>query len=151
MSNCEKVEELAGSFFEEGYNCAEAVVRAYREELKLNLSDEALRIATGFGGGIGHNGCICGALTGCIMVINMLQGRISKEESREPAYKSSGEFHQLFSKKFGGACCRVLNRQPFGSYEQRKNCFNITTGAASLLAEYIKSQSLLTSTKDTCQ
>lgn len=142
MDEYKKAGELAGSRFKEGYNCAEAILRAFRDELKLDLSDDALKIATGFGGGLGQAGCMCGALTGAIMVLNMLQGRTRADQSRGPAYSSAKEFHNLFTDTFGATCCRVLNPHPFGTTEQRRGCLTITAGTADLLMQYITEKGL---------
>lgn len=43
--------QLAGMNFRVGYNCAEAVLRAFCDKLQLDVPEEALRMASGFGGG----------------------------------------------------------------------------------------------------
>jgi C_GCAxxG_C_C family probable redox protein len=140
----EKVDakQLAGQNFREGFNCAEAVVRAFREILSPTMSDDAVRMASGFGGGLGHAGCMCGALTGATMVLGMLQGRVSPRESREPVYASAHEFHDRFRAKFGATCCRMLNPHPFDSKEHLRNCIKITGNTAGLLQEYIEEKGL---------
>ncbi|MDF2569168.1 MAG: GCAxxG family protein [Sporomusa sp.] len=134
--------ELAGQNFKDGYNCSESVVRAFRDFLNLNVSDEALRMASGFGGGLGHAGCMCGALSGATMVLGMLQGRDSKDQSRGPIYSSAQEFHSIFAEHFGAACCRVLNPHEFGSQEQRRTCLKITGTTAELLSKYLLANQL---------
>ncbi|WP_425057686.1 hypothetical protein SCACP_22210 [Sporomusa carbonis] len=137
------VKNLAGNYFKEGYNCAESVARAFRDFLKLNVSDEALKMASGFGGGLGHSGCMCGALSGATMVLGMLQGRTSKEQNRGPIYTSAGDFHSIFTENFGAACCRVLNRHEFGTQEQRRTCLKITGTTAELLLKYIQEKQMV--------
>lgn len=136
--------ELAGKNFKEGYNCAESVVRAFRDFYHLDVSDEALKMASGFGGGLGHAGCMCGALSGATMVLGMLQGRASKEQSRGPIYSSAQDFHSIFADQFGAACCRVLNPHEFGSKEQGRTCLKITGTTADLLMKYIQDKELVT-------
>lgn len=135
--------DLAGQYFKEGYNCAESVVRAFRDYYKLDISDEALKMASGFGGGLGHAGCMCGALSGATMVLGMLQGRANKEQSREPIYGSAQEFHEIFTGEFGAACCRVLNPHAFGSQEQRRTCLKLTGTTAELLLKYLQDKQLV--------
>ena len=36
-----------------GYNCSEAIVEAFRKYAGVNIDDNAFRLASGFGGGIG--------------------------------------------------------------------------------------------------
>ncbi|SDE15626.1 C-GCAxxG-C-C family (seleno)protein [Sporomusa acidovorans] len=139
----ETAKDLAGQYFKEGYNCAESVVRAFRDFYKLDVSDEALRMASGFGGGLGHAGCMCGALSGATMVLGMLQGRVNKEQSRGPVYGSAHEFHEVFTKQFGAACCRILNPHEFGSQEQRRTCLKITSTTAGILLKYLEDKQLL--------
>ena len=135
--------ELANENFKAGFNCAESVARSFRDLLNLAVSDEALKMASGFGGGLGHAGCMCGALSGATMVLGMLQGRSSKEQNRGPVYSSAQEFHNIFSSEFGATCCRILNPYDFGSQEQRRTCLQITGTTADLLMKYIIDKHLI--------
>lgn len=137
-----RAQQLARARYKEGFNCAEAVLRAYNEELGLNLSSDAIKIASGFGGGLGHAGCMCGALSGAVMVISLLQGRVGPEENRDPVYGSASEFHNRFREHFGATCCRVLNKNPFGTLEQRRSCYRITGETAELLAAFLTEKGL---------
>ncbi|MDF2500369.1 MAG: GCAxxG family protein [Anaerosporomusa subterranea] len=128
---------LAGNNFRNGYNCAEAILRAFRDGLQLPLDDEALKIASGFGGGFGHAGCACGALSASIMVLGLMQGRSDSSQNRAPVYAAAQEFHRRFEEKFGATCCRMLNPYPFDTKEHLRNCLKITGGTAELLADFI--------------
>lgn len=131
------VSEQAAASFLEGYNCAESIFRTFNHELKFDLSKEMLKIATGFGAGLGQAGCMCGALAASIMVLNLLQGRTRCEESRAPAYMAAKEFHAAFTEQFGTTCCRALNPHEFGSSAQKENCVNTISKTAGLLLEFI--------------
>ncbi|XER07723.1 hypothetical protein SRRS_33160 [Sporomusa rhizae] len=107
--------------------------------MQPDISDEALRMASGFGGGgLGHAGCLCGALAGSIIVLGMIQGRDNKEQSRNPIYTSAQEFHDFFREKFGATCCRALNPHSFDSKEHLRNCIKITGNTAELLSDYLR-------------
>jgi len=136
------VKQAAGQHFREGYNCAEAILRAFNTALDLRLGDDALKLATGFGGGIGHAGCVCGALAASVMVLGALQGRSSSEQDRGPAYLASEGFHRKFSERFGGTCCRALNPHPFETKDHMRNCLKLTGNTAELLMDYISDQNL---------
>ena len=56
--------------FETGYNCAQSVLTSYSSELGLD-DHQALRLAAPFGGGIGHSGEVCGAVSGAMMVADL--------------------------------------------------------------------------------
>ncbi len=141
-NNTVNAKQMASQNYCEGYNCAEAIVRAFRDDLNLDIPDEFLRMASGFGGGLGQAGCLCGALSGATMVLGMLKGRVNKEESRQPIYTNTQEFHRLFKEKYGVTCCRVLNPHPFGSLEHRSNCTEIIGNTSEILIEFIEKKQL---------
>ena len=128
---------LAGQNFKDGYNCAEAILRAFRESYNLDISDEALKMASGFGGGLGHAGCMCGALTASVMVLGALEGRTDSSQSRDTVYSSASQFHDKFANKFGGTCCRFLNPHPFETKEHLRHCLKITGNTAGMLSEFL--------------
>ncbi|GAB6181803.1 C-GCAxxG-C-C family (seleno)protein [Desulfotomaculum defluvii] len=132
----------AGGNFKDGYNCAEAVFLAFREYLAPEMSPDTVKLVTGFGGGLGHAGCMCGALTGAIIALNMVKGRTSHEEPRDPAYNTAHEFHDRFVGKFGSTCCRVLNQHPFDTPEHLKNCLKITGNTGKLLMEFLQEKGM---------
>lgn len=60
---------LSGFGNEEDYNCAEKILYGANKAYNMNLSDETLKLAGGFGGGM-YVGDKCGAVTASIMVIS---------------------------------------------------------------------------------
>lgn len=56
--------------FQGGLNCSQAVLAAYAEDYGVEL-ESALKIACGFGGGMGRMGHTCGAVTGAVMVLGL--------------------------------------------------------------------------------
>lgn len=125
-----------GNYFKEGYNCAESVFMAFREYLAPETDPDIIRILTGFGGGLGHAGCMCGALSGAIAAMNLKVGRTSNQQSREEAYQCAQEFHERFRKAFGVTCCRALKTG------DRKDCLKITGNTGKLLMEYLQEKGL---------
>lgn len=63
--------DMAKAYYQQDYNCAEAMLRAINEAWALRLSDESLRLAAGFGGGMGREDA-CGAMTGAVMGLSRL-------------------------------------------------------------------------------
>ena len=105
LSPVQRAEEL----FRQGYNCAQAVVFAFSDQMGGD-SDSALRIASGFGGGIGHRQETCGAVTGAVMVLGFLHGRAlgeSKDKTDE-TYARVQEFMRRFEACHGTCTCRDL-------------------------------------------
>lgn len=133
----------AGNYFKEGYNCAEAIFLTYRELLAPEMDPSVVRLMTGFGGGIGESGCMCGALTGSIAALNMVKGRTTNEMSRVEAYRLAKEFTERFTEKYGATCCRVLNPHPFETREHMTNCLKITGNTSKMLMEYLDDQGFI--------
>lgn len=137
----------AGDYFRQGYNCAEAVLKAYLDILPGSFGPEVSRFASVFGGGMGRSGCSCGALTGSEMVLGMLAGRDGLDDKLDRIYALAGILHNRFDEKFGSTCCRVLN--PGGDFESKdhlRRCLKITGGAAMLLAEFLLEHDLIDET-----
>jgi C_GCAxxG_C_C family probable redox protein len=104
-----------------GCNCAQAVLCAFAGELGLE-EQAALRIATGFGGGMGRTGSTCGAVTGAYMVLGLARGmRDPEEKSRKDAtYTLVQEFAERFRKRQGAVECRELLGVDVGTAEGLK-------------------------------
>ncbi len=94
--------------FAEGFNCSQAVLSVYAEQ--LGLDDEvALKIAAGFGGGMGRLGDTCGAVTGAFMVLGLMHGAATADwESKERVYGLVTEFARRFKARHGAIVCRDL-------------------------------------------
>ena len=100
--------ETAVSRFAEGYNCSQAVLSAYAD--RLGLDDEtALKIAAGFGGGMGRMAETCGAVTGAFMVLGLKYGAASPDrEAKERVYERIRHFAERFKTRNGSLVCRDL-------------------------------------------
>ncbi|MHB1421576.1 MAG: C-GCAxxG-C-C family (seleno)protein, partial [Bacillota bacterium] len=72
-----------GDYFKQGYNCTESIFLAFRDLVTLDIEQSLVRMMTGFGGGLGHAGCMCGALTSSAVVLGVLKGRTSTDQDRE--------------------------------------------------------------------
>ena len=132
----------AGNYFKEGYNCSESIFLAFREYYGEDIDPKMVKLLTGFGGGLGESGCMCGALTSSVLVLNMIKGRTSNTEDRKIAYELAKEFHNAFEQKFGATCCRALNKSPFESKEHLTTCLKITGNTGKLLMEFIQEKGL---------
>ena len=133
----------AGNYFKEGYNCAEAIFLTFREILAPEMDPATVKMMTGFGGGVGQAGCMCGALAGAIASLNMVAGRKTIKESREESYSLSKEFHDRFVDHYGVTCCRALNSHEFESREHLVTCLKITGNTGKMLMEFIEEKKLL--------
>jgi C_GCAxxG_C_C family probable redox protein len=95
--------------FRKGFNCSQAVLSVYAEEFGL-CRETALKIACGFGGGMGRMALTCGAVTGAFMVIGLKYGNVdaNEKEIKEKTYGLVREFARRFEKCNGSSICREL-------------------------------------------
>ena len=139
--------ELARSYFKEGYNCCQAVVLAFCEDINLD-KESALKIASSFGGGFGRMREICGAVSGMGIVAGMKCGYISPDAKDEKAnhYKLIQELAGKFQEKNGSVICRQLTGIEKGShvpearndeYYKKRPCDELVYDAAKILEEYL--------------
>ena len=100
--------EKAKILFENNYNCAQAIIGAFSEEIGLS-AETALKIANGFGGGV-RCGELCGAASGAIMVIGMKCGFHIQNDLDQKNFcnKKTAEFLDLFKKENGSILCRDI-------------------------------------------
>jgi len=101
--------DVAVEKFMSGYNCAQAVLFAYCDELNLE-KNAALKLACGFGGGMGRKEEVCGAVTGGIMVLGGMYGRGENDEraAAETSYARTRELLERFQSGHGSYICREL-------------------------------------------
>jgi C_GCAxxG_C_C family probable redox protein len=90
-------------------NCAQCVLTAYCEELGLSRP-LAIKLAMGFGGGMGHTGQTCGAVTGAFMVLGLKQNLTANNapEIKEKTYAQIKDFKEEFIKRNGSVSCTEL-------------------------------------------
>lgn len=107
--------ELGENYFKQGYNCAQSVVLAFKDELGID-EVTAAKCISGFGGGFGRLREVCGAVSGMVAVISGLKGysdpndRTAKIELYKKIQEIVGEFKEIN----GSYICRELMSLPEG-------------------------------------
>ena len=101
--------EIAISKFRDGYNCAQSVLYAHCDDLKMN-KETALKLACGFGAGMGRKEEVCGAVSGGILVLGLRHGRGEKdgEAAKEATYARTRELMDKFQQRHGSFICKQL-------------------------------------------
>jgi C_GCAxxG_C_C family probable redox protein len=101
--------EVALEKFIEGYNCAQSVFYCFCDDLQFD-KNTALKLACGFGAGMGRKQEVCGAVTGGIIILGAKYGRgeNSDRTATELTYKKTREFMDRFAAKHGTFICRQL-------------------------------------------
>ena len=140
--------KFAKEKFLSGYNCAQSVFFACLDEKQIS-KDAALKIATGFGAGLGRMQEVCGAVSGAIMAVGLKCGRGEGEDKNasEVTYQKTRDLIKAFKEIHGSILCReLLNgcnlRTEEGQTEFRdqgllqKTCIKCVETAVRLLEEF---------------
>ena len=126
-----------------------------------------MRAATGFAGGIGRNGSVCGGYTGGVMALSILYGRDVETMKYPDPEERMNRFHQIegrlndlikaltekFNAEYGSTICNDIETKLFGrsfdkwNPEDRKEkeklggykekCPSVVGNAARWIAELI--------------
>lgn len=102
---------VAGQMFSEGFNCAQCVLAAFSGRFGMDRPT-ALKIASGFGGGIARMQETCGAVTGAAMVIGLGMGYTTPgdHEAKEKTIAATRKLAEDFKQSHGTLACSQLLR-----------------------------------------
>lgn len=78
------------------------------------------RVASGFGGGIGRTGLVCGAITGAVIAAGSRYGKGTPDSDRDRLYEIAGSLVRSFKERFGSANCRELIEVDLADPAERK-------------------------------
>lgn len=95
------MENKALDYYRNGFNCAQSILKACNEDLKLtNNEEELLKSAMGLGTGM-FVGETCGAVTGAIMALSLKLGssEASDRENMRKVFKQIKIFETNFKEK----------------------------------------------------
>lgn len=126
-------------------NCAQSVLLSFAGDVNLE-EKTALRIAMGFGGGMGM-GETCGAVSGAYMVLGLKAQTSGKsyQEMKQETKAAAQKFRMLFQEQHGALTCKKLLgtdiSTPEGAEYAQKNqlfdtvCPKFVASAARILEE----------------
>ncbi len=145
----EQMKEKAVTIFQNYFVCSQAVLAAGQESLGIE-GDQLFRAMGAFGGGLGRNGEICGAVVGALAVLGLRYGRGPGDEEvmNPPVYRVTEEILRRFSEEISGGkiLCRDIAKvdwtdpeqvQAFRTSEQRRACTALVGETARLLGEIL--------------
>ena len=89
--------DVAVNKFLSGYNCAQAVLYSFCDDLGFDRNT-ALKLSCGLGGGMARKQEICGAVTGGILALGLRHGRGEGQDKTrtEKTYNDVRELISLF-------------------------------------------------------
>lgn len=104
----ETIEQKALTYFSHGYVCSEAVLKAVADSHGID-SPLIPAIASGFGSGMARTEHgLCGALSGGVMALSLLQGRKDANAPKDLLYQNVQTFQEHFERAFGACECASL-------------------------------------------
>ena len=141
--------ERAEQNFRRGYNCAQSVVLAFSDVTGLDDRTAAM-LSSSFGGGMGRLREVCGAVSGALTVLGLVQGYADPDDpdAKKAHYHRVQEFARRFCEKNGSIICRELlsgvqtvggsdPEQRTESYYKKRPCPALCRCAAEILDEMI--------------
>jgi C_GCAxxG_C_C family probable redox protein len=101
--------EVATSLFKQGFNCAQSLLAAYSADFDLK-QENALKIASAFGGGIARTGETCGFVTGALMIIGLKYGmsEARDKKAKTQTYETAQKFMEDFKLRNHSVICGDL-------------------------------------------
>jgi len=106
----------------------------------------ALKVASGFGAGMGRQCETCGAVTGAYMVIGLKYGHVNSEdtEGKEKTYALIREFAKRFKERNQSTVCEellgvniVTGDHDFAVQQVKKLCPKMVRDSAEILEELL--------------
>ncbi|HOW39000.1 MAG TPA: C-GCAxxG-C-C family protein [Bacteroidales bacterium] len=101
--------EKAIEYFRSKFNCSQSVFTVFGTEHGLSEND-CLKTSCAFGGGMGRQQLICGAVTGALMALGIKYGKAmgDPDENKQLTYEKTREFFNEFIRLNGSTSCREL-------------------------------------------
>ena len=141
---------VAKELFENGYNCSQAIVLAFKD--LLDIKEEDLKaISSSFGGGISRLREVCGCISGMAIVFGYLYGNydVNNTDAKANHYKLIQKLSLEFKEKFNTYnCAELLNIKKEVSvpvpekrskeYYEARPCGKYIYYMAKLMQEYIE-------------
>lgn len=123
----EEVEQKAFYYEANHHDCSQCVLLSLQEVFNVP-GESAFKAATGFAGGMGRTGQVCGSLTGAIMAFGLLWGRNIEDmmlpdkterlERLEASEQKLGilikNLQKRFREEYGGIACDEIQTKIFG-------------------------------------
>ena len=111
MDRCEQ----AVGYHKKGFNCCQSVLAAFQDVIGLTET-QCLTLGGGFGAGAGAGtGELCGAVTGAVMVLDLLTPAAPAEIAgcKTKAMAQAKELQKRFAERFDALRCADLLQKKF--------------------------------------
>lgn len=135
----QKIRQDAMDLFRGGFFCSEALVSSFRTNFELDIPEQIVAMASGFPVGIGRSKCLCGAVSGGVMMLGYFFGRTKQKDPKvEKNLALSKELHDWFKEKNSALCCRILTKgMDMAAGEHKEQCIRFTGEVAEKVAQIV--------------
>lgn len=142
--------EKAKENFKKGYNCSQSVLMTYADVIDADI-DTVLKLAEGFGGGMGRMRLTCGAVSGMCMLAGLMYSKAAPGDidTRTKVYAVVRDMCAEFAKKHGSVICGELlgtsmpkDNSPrpearTSDYYKRRPCLDCVGDCAAIAEKYL--------------
>ena len=141
--------EKAKELFLKGYNCSQAVVGAFCEDLGLDF-DTAMKLSSSFGAGMGRLREVCGAVSGMFILAGLKYGYADPcdKSAKTEHYKLIQDMAAKFKEQNGSIICRELlslgdKKETYipedrtKEYYKKRPCVELVETAAKIAEEFL--------------
>ncbi len=151
--------QRAVELFMQGYGCCQSVLCAFSDLYGMD-EEMALRVAAGFGGGVGRMRMMCGTCSALVILAGLEKGQTRGEdrEGKAECYRLTRELLETFRQRNGSIICAELLKKktpqpPLGGglnssepcmpdernaeYYRVRPCARKVESAARVFAEYL--------------
>lgn len=137
--------EKAKELFKQGYNCSQAVLGVFCEELGLDF-ETAIKISSSFGGGMGRMREVCGTVSGMFMAAGLAFS--TPDNNKTQQYKIVQELAKRFKEENRSIICKELLEgienstsptpsERTESYYKKRPCVELVCNAVEIFEQYL--------------
>ena len=128
---------VAEQYFKHGYGCAQSILLAFDDMTPLEQAS-AINIAAPFNGGMGEARSVCGALSGALMLIGLIEGEKhtnQTEKQRAIRYKSNQFIQSIKTTEGILNCPDILKQSKLKKENIQKRCNSMVKRSVEILED----------------
>ncbi len=137
MNNVERAVDL----FANGMICSQAVLTVFGEPYGLDL-DLVTKLGRPLGGGMGHSGLTCGAITAAVLILGLEKDHPDESEARKVSFHNVQQLFKRFEALHGSTECRHLLAADW-STEEGTNKIRRENLVSKLCPAFVKDASMI--------
>lgn len=127
--------------FNEKYNCSQSILLAYRDIFEIDR-DFALKLTSGFGGGIAGLGKTCGIINSAVMILGLKFGNTNQLDldAKAKTREIIKSFMNEFNEKHRQIDCKSILEEDAGKVYQvhSEKCIQVLEEVCDLLDKYLQ-------------